>query len=156
MKLHLEWTRPIPLRDAATPNMIYSVDLSKLPKAAGVYVLGRQFGKELEALYVGKANDIRGRVNQQLNNLRLMQHLRNAKIGRRIILAARLVTKPGQRRDKCLPLLERTLIRYFLSEGHDLVNTQGARVRRHEVVSSGKQPKKFIPGLLYLEKAKGE
>lgn len=156
MKLHVEWTRPILLKDATAQHLIYSMDLNKLPKAAGIYVLGRRFGKELEALYVGKANDIRGRVKGQLNNLRLMQHLRNAKIGKRVILAGRVITKPGQRRDKCLPLLERALIRYFLSEGHDLVNTQGTRVRRHELVSSGKQPKKFIPRLLYLEKAKGE
>jgi hypothetical protein len=65
------------------------------------------------------------------------------------------VTKPGQQRDRCLPLVERALIRYFLSEGHDLVNKQGVRLRRHEVSSSGKFPKRFFPSLMYVEKGKG-
>ena len=152
MKLHLEWTRPIPLRDATRENLIYAVDLEKLPKVPGVYVFGRRFGSAFEALYVGKANDIRGRVKGQLNNLRLMQHLKNAKSGKRIVLTGRFIPKPGQNKSKCVALIERALIRYFLSEGHDLVNKQGTRLRRHEVASAGKHPKRFIPGLMYLEK----
>ena len=57
--------------------------------------------------------------------------------------------------DRCLPLIERALIRYFLSEGDDLVNKQGTRLRRHELSSSGKHPKRFIPNLMYVEKGKG-
>lgn len=106
-------------------------------------------------MYVGKANGIRGRVKNQLNNLRLMQHLKNAKAGKRIVLAGRIVTKPGQQLDRSLPLIERALIRYFLSEGHDLVNKQGTRLRRHELSSSGKHPKRFFPSLMYVEKRKG-
>jgi len=156
MKLYVEWMRPIPMRDASRQNLIYYVDVGRLPSAAGVYILGRRFGRKVEALYVGKATRIRGRVKGQLNNLRLMQHLRNAKTGRRIVLAGRIVTKPGQRLGKCLALIERTLIRYFLSEGHDLVNKQGTRLRRHELLSSGKHPKRFIPSPMYAERAKGE
>jgi hypothetical protein len=153
MKLQLEWARPVPLRDARRQNLIYSVDLNKLPKVAGVYIFGRRFGKDFEALYVGKANRIRSRVRGQLNNLRLMQHLNNAKAGKRMVLSGRFVAKPGQTLPKCLVLLERALIRYFLSEGHDLVNKQGTRLRRHEVSSAGKYPKQFFPKLMYVEKA---
>ncbi len=156
MKLSIDWTRPIPLRDASHENLIYAVDPAKLPKFVGVYVFGRRWGQSFEALYVGKANDVRGRVKGQLNNLRLMQHLRNAKTGKRILLAGKVITKRGQQLEKTLRLIERTLVRYFLSEGHDLVNKQGTRLRRHEIASSGKHPKRFIPKLMYLEKAKGE
>lgn len=156
MKLHVEWRSPTPLRDATQPNMIYDTEVSKLPEAPGVYILGRQWGNSYEALYVGKANDIRARVKGQLNNLRVMQHLRNAKSGKRIILAGKMKMKPGQQLKKSLALVERTLIRHFLSEGHDLVNKQGTRIRRHEIVSSGSWPKRFIPGAMYFEKAKGE
>lgn len=144
------------MKDATRQNLIYSADLNKLPTVSGVYVLGRRWGNQFEALYVGKANGIRGRVKSQLNNLRLMQHLRNAKAGKRIVLAGRIVTKPGQQMGRCLPLIERALIRYFLSEGDDLVNKQGTRLRRHELSSSGKHPKRFIPSLMYVEKGKGE
>ena len=85
-----------------------------------------------------------------------MQHLRNAKNGKRIMLAGRLLTKPGQRLPKCLVLAERALIRYFLSEGHDLVKKQGTRLRRHEVTSSGQHPKRFFPATMYVERSKGE
>jgi hypothetical protein len=156
VKLQVEWGRALSLRDGAKLNLIYIADLEKLPKVAGVYVLGRRWGTEFEALYVGKANNIRARVKGQLNNLRLMQHLRNAKNGIRLVLAGRIVTRPGQQLAKCLVLIERALIRYFLSEGHDLVNKQGTRLRRHEVLSSGKHPKRFMPREMYVEKAKGE
>lgn len=156
MKLHVEWTRPIPLKDASRQNLIYNVEVQRIPNASGVYVLGRRWGMQFEALYVGKANGIRSRVKGQLNNLRLMQHLENARTGKRILLAGRFIAKPGQQLDRCSPLNERALIRYFLSEGHDLVNKQGTRLRRHELSSSGKHPKKFFPGLMYVEKTKGE
>lgn len=156
MKLYVEWSAPIPLRNATRENLIYKLDLDQLPAAAGVYVLGRRWGNDFEALYVGKAKAIRWRLRSQLNNLRLMQHLRNAKAGTRIALVGRVVTKPGQRLERVLPLVERALIRYFLSEGHDLVNIQGTHLRRHEIVSSGRHPKRFVPGLMYLERGRGE
>jgi len=156
MKLYVDWGRPIQLKDASKDNMIYGVDLGKVADMAGVYIFGRRWGSQFEALYVGKAGNIRGRVKGHLNNLRLMQHLHNAKTGRRIVLAGRLVTKRGQKLPKSLVLAERALIRYFLSEGHDLVNRQGTRLRRHELASSGQHPKRFFPRLMYLEKAKGE
>jgi hypothetical protein len=156
MKLFVEWLRPIPMKDATRENLIYNAVLDKLPSVPGVYVFGRRWGKQFEALYVGKATNIRSRVKSQLNNLRLMQHLRKAQAGKRFVLAGRITTKPGQQLDRCLPLIERGLIRYFLSEGYDLVNKQGTRLRRHEVSSSGKHPKGLVPGLMYVEKGKGE
>ncbi|MEW6366530.1 MAG: hypothetical protein AB1714_18030 [Acidobacteriota bacterium] len=157
MKLHVEWSRPIQLRDASKDNMIYTLDLNRVGTGAGIYIFGRRWGSQFEALYVGKAsNSVRGRVKNHLNNLRLMQHLRNAKTGRRFVLTGEILTKRGQRLAKSLTLTERALIRYFLSEGHDLVNKQGTRIRRHELESSGKHPKRFFPREMYLEKAKGE
>ena len=157
MKLQIEWGRPIRLRDATSENMIYGIDLDRVASSAGVYIFGRLWGSQFEALYVGKAgNNIRGRVKTHLNNLRLMQHLRNAKSGNRLVLAGRLITRRGQRFEKSLALAERALIRHFLSEGHDLVNQQGVHLRRHELESSGKYPKRFFPNIIFLEKTKGE
>ena len=156
MKLHVEWSRPIQLKDASKENMIYGIDLNKVNAGTGVYIFGRRWGSQFESLYVGKARNVRSRVKGHLNNLRLMQHLRNAKTGKRIVLSGRLRTKPGQKLSKCLVLAERALIRYSLSEGHDLVNKQGTRLRRHELHSSGRHPKRFFPNMMYLERAKGE
>lgn len=151
MNLGVEWSSPIKLKDAASDNLIYKLDLERMPRAAGVYVFGRKWGNQFEALYVGKAGKIRGRIKTQLNNLRLMQHLKNAKAGKRVVMIGQFMGKPGQQVNRCLPLIERTLIRYFLSEGHDLVNVQGTRLRRHEVSSDGRHPRNFIPKLMYVE-----
>jgi len=156
MKLHIEWTRPHKLRDGSKLNFIYTFDTEKLPKSPGVYIFARRWGASFEALYVGKATGLRGRIKNQFNNLRLMQHLKNAKAGNRVVLAGALRTRPGQQRAKSLDLVERALIRYFLSEGHDLVNKQGTRLRRHEVVSDGSHPKRAFPRHIFVEKAKGE
>jgi excinuclease UvrABC nuclease subunit len=50
------------LRDGTRQNLIYVVPLDKLPKAPGIYVFGRRWGKNAEALYVGKANKVQGRA----------------------------------------------------------------------------------------------
>jgi len=156
MKLALEWARPIVLRAAGRDeNLIYKLDDGKIPEVAGVYIFGRRYSGKFEALYVGQAGSLRGRVrNHVKHNLSLMLHLEKAKNGKRVLLFGRFVPKPGQQEDKCLRLLERALLRYFLSEGHDLVNKQGARLRRHEITS--KNPRKLIPRLMFVDRAKGE
>ena len=155
MKLRIDWTRPIQLRDARRDGMIYNLDLGNVEDVAGVYIFGRRWGRHFEALYVGKASNIRARVKGHLNNLHLMRHLHDAKTGGRVLLAGRLVTKRGQQLSKCLALAERALIRYFLSKGHDLVNKQGTKLRRHQLEFSGGYPKRFFPTMIYLEKTKG-
>jgi hypothetical protein len=156
MLLALEWARPIVLRDAARDeNLIYKLDDSRLPEVAGVYVFGRRYSRSFEALYVGQAGNIRGRVRSHLkNNLSVMLHLKKAKNGKRVLLFGRFVPKRGQQEDKCLRLLERALLRYFLSEGHDLVNKQGARLKRHEITSQN--PRRVVPRLMFVDRAKGE
>ncbi len=94
MKLQVEWGRPIRLSSGKARGMIYDVDLERVVTDAGVYVFGRTWGRQFEALYVGKATKIRQRINGQLNNLRLMQHLLHAKSGDRIVIAG----APGSRR----------------------------------------------------------
>jgi hypothetical protein len=155
MELKIAWQAPILLRDAARDErLIYNFQRSKLPESPGVYIFGRRHSGHFEALYVGKAGNIRGRAHGQLKNLPLMLHLQKAKSGKRLVYAGRFIPKPGQREEKCVALLERALIRYFLSEGHDLVNIQGTRLRRHEVTSN---PSRWIvPKLMFVDRAKGE
>lgn len=151
MKITLEWRAPIALtRDRAA---IFAVDLHKVPDAPGIYVFGRRWGTSFEALYVGKADRLRGRVGHQLNNLRLMTHIRDAKDGKRVLMVGTIKTRGGQQVSKCLTLAERALIRYFMSEGDDLVNVQGTLLRRHEI-SSENRPLRFVPGQMYLEMAR--
>lgn len=150
MKLGIEWKRPLPLRKDRMGTLLYTVDLSKLAPDPGIYVFARKWGTTLEALYVGQSNNLRGRVKGHLNNLRLMKHIQDSKDGKRILLTGRVITKPGQRLSKCLDIVERALILHFLSEGHDLVNKQGIKIKRHEIECDGPVPRRFMPSTLYL------
>jgi len=76
-------------------------------RRAGVFA--RRWGGGFEALYVGKANNIRARVKQQLNNVRLMQHLKDARNGSRVVLAGEFVAHGRQSLPACLPLIEKAL-----------------------------------------------
>ncbi|MBI5362714.1 MAG: GIY-YIG nuclease family protein [Planctomycetes bacterium] len=150
MKLQLEWGRPVRLVDASQENMLYGVDLSRVSEEAGIYIFGRQYGQKFEALYVGQALRLRTRVKQHLNNLKRMKHLDDAKTGKRVVLGGTLITRQGQRLEKCLDIAERALIRHFLSEGHDLVNKQGTKLRQHEILSSGKHRKRSFPKSIFV------
>lgn len=156
MNLHVEWGKPIILR-ADRDGFSYSLDLNKITDFPGVYIFGRQWGSGFEALYVGSSLNVRKRIKGHAkNNLQLMKHLRTAKTGKRILLAGELVTKRGQQVERCIALTERALIRYFLSEGDDLVNRMGTQIRRHELESTGRHPKRYFPTLMYLEKTRSE
>lgn len=156
MKISIEWSKPIPLRSGAREGMAYAVNLDDIPQIAGIYVFARQWGRSYEALYVGKSTNVRSRIRGHLNNLRLMRHLESASAGRRVLLVGRALPRPGQKLEKVLRTLERAMIRYFLSEGHDLVNQKGVRIRRHEIASNGPMPRAFIPSIMFLERGKGE
>jgi len=160
MELNLKWANPISLK--ALDGAGYAVDLNKLPKAFGVYVFARRFGSAIEALYVGQALDIQSRVKQQLNNLKLMKAIKYSKkknskkknsshIGKRVVITGQFIAGRAQQHKKCLLLIERSLIRYFLSEGNDLVNEQGTHLRRHEIKSVSHMPKSFIPTKIFLD-----
>lgn len=158
MKLRLEWARPVPLRDGARIHQIYDIDLNKIPATQGVYIFGRQRKdrtRNFEALYVGRATVIRRRIKNHLqNNTRLMLRIKDAKQGQKVVLTARFAAQRGQGH-RSLSLIEQALIRYFLSEGHDLMNKQGTKLRQHEISSEGQFPKRFIPKVMFLEKARG-
>jgi hypothetical protein len=136
---------------------MYVVDPERLPKAAGIYVFGRRRRNGgFEALYVGKADNIRGRVWGHRKNLPLMMHLKNARKGELVVRAGTFNARQGQTPGKRIPIVERALIRYFLSEGHDLVNKAGTRLRRHEISTNGRHPNLFIPKLMFVDRGRGE
>ncbi len=145
MKLEIDWQRTIPLKRVRAGVGIYTVDLDDIPREPGIYIFARRWGTSYEALYVGKSKRLHGRIRGHLNNLRLMQHIHEAKTGKRAVIFGRPIPKPGQSMDRILATLERALIKHFLLLGHDLVNSQGTRVRRHEITSVGHLPKSFMP-----------
>lgn len=153
MKIGIEWKKPVPLVDGSKQRLIYVVDPEKLPDAAGVYIFCRlRHNGSFEALYVGKTKNIRRRVWGHRKNLPLMMHLKHAKRGKLFVRVGIYHRSQGQNLNSCLLVAERALIRHFLSDGHDLVNKAGTRLRRHEISSVGRHPNKFIPKTMFIDK----
>ena len=155
MEISLEWKRSIFLKEGYAEKLIYTLNFDLLPPSAGIYVFGRKYAKSFEALYVGKAANLRTRIKQQIErNIKLMRHIEDASSGARVLLVAEIAPKRGQKLKKILLIAERAFIKHFLAEGHDLVNTQGTKFRRHVVSSTRKEFKKYIPMNIFIEKSR--
>lgn len=138
MKIALKWEKPLRLRDGSRHNQIYHCgSFERLPRKPGVYVFARKFGKNVAPLYVGQASRLKGRIEGQFNNLRLMMGIKNAPAGRRILFVARLYLKRGQQMGKVLDIVESALIKNALAQGHDLLNQQGTKTKVHVIRSKG-------------------
>ncbi|MGH9631588.1 MAG: hypothetical protein ACRD7E_25050, partial [Bryobacteraceae bacterium] len=142
--MHLVWAKPLPLRISAE-NYVYELDVASVPTAPGIYCFYRQHGDTQSVLYVGKAENLRARIKQQLNAVKLMLATKNSSAGSRYLVFGEFAGKPGQQYRKCLPVIARGLIRHFLSKGHDLLNKQGTRIAQHTVVSKRNHLKNLIP-----------
>ena len=151
MQLKIKWSKPVPLVSKRAPQYGYSLDLEKYSTEPAIYIFGRQWGNTYEALYIGQTGNLKSRLNNHLNNLDLMEHLKKAKSGQRVLIVGRPCPKQGQAVTKVLGLIEKTLIRHFISDGHDLANKQGKRIKMHTVESEGKLPKAFVPTQLHIE-----
>ena len=69
MQISVVWSKPLLIKWTGTG---YEADWNAIPDSAGVYIIGRKHGKTMEALYVGQTGNLHGRIEQQLNNLKLM------------------------------------------------------------------------------------
>lgn len=152
MEIDLDWTDPIPVRLTKGRELHYQIDLELVPTAPGIYIFGRRWGANFEALYVGQAGRLRARIRSHLNNARLLRHLGEARNGRRVLLAGVLIGKPGQTTSKCLNIAERAFIRHFIAVGHDLINKQGIRLHRDRITSLGRHTKDFWPQEVLVER----
>lgn len=151
MHLKLIWHKPLKMNEPrADRNLIYEVDLKRVPSVAGVYIFMRTFGKQMNPLYIGKATNLNGRIKQQLNALKLMRGIQNAANGSRVLLLGEFDPKQAQNAKKCVHLIESALIRHFLSEGHDLLNKSGTRLARHSLTSE-RVTNYFVPHKILFE-----
>jgi hypothetical protein len=152
MKIDLKWDKPFRLRDGSKTNLIYSCpELPRIPRKPGVYVFARRFGGMIIPLYVGQAQRLRSRIEQQFkSNVQLMRGLENAPNGRRILLVGRVSLHRGQQQAKVLDIIESALIKNALAQGHDLLNQHGTKTKVHAIVSKGNHASRQIAPLKML------
>ena len=136
MKISVTWHAPIPLRGYAR-ELIDSFDLGVLPEEAGVYIFARRFGAKITAIYVGRAEVLRVRIRQQLNNNLLMRALDEAPNGERVLICGTFSGKRGARISKWLKTVEEALITHFTEEKHELINKRGTLLAFDEIEFEG-------------------
>jgi hypothetical protein len=148
MLVEVHWDHPIPLLDGSREHLIYTCeDLDALPDTPGVYVFARKHGSVVDPLYIGQARNVRTRIIQQFNNVRLMNGVRAAPSGARILLVGKPKLRGRQNVESVLDLVERALIQHALAEGHELLNYQGTHTRVDVVRSYGNRTSQKVAPL---------
>ena len=147
MELDLRWLAPFELSDGRKDGLIYVLeDLNRIPDEPGIYVFARVHGETVSPLYIGRAEALRRRIEQQLNNLRLMRGIEEAPTGYRTLHVGALEPKKGQRFAKALSIIESALISTALVEGFDLINIKGTKTLVHTIASSGnREARNWLP-----------
>lgn len=149
MRIEVKWSRPLPLRDGSAELLTYTCDdLDPSLDEPGVYIFARRHGDSVSPLYIGQASRLKQRVEQQFaNNTRLMNGLKQAGAGQRILLLGRVQFKRGQQLKQVLNVLESALIQHALTEGHELLNKQGTKTPVHTISFQGNRTSRCIAPL---------
>lgn len=157
MDLSVKWHQPKTLLNGDKQNLIYVADgLDDWYETPGVYMFARVFDKNVHPLYIGKAEDLGKRIWQHFkSNTRLMNGIKKATNGRKVLILGEFSPKPGQSATKCIALIERALIDHALTEGHKLLNVQGTRTPSHKVSFSGYLGARHLTGKSLSFRAKG-
>ncbi len=157
MDLSVKWHTPVNLLSGDKQNLIYVAEgLDDWWDVAGVYMFARIFNDEVSPLYIGKAEKLGARAWQHFkNNTRLMNGIKKAASGNKVLILGKFSPKPGQSTKKCIALIERALIDHALTEGHKLINVQGTRTPAHKVSFSGYLGARSITGTSLSFKATG-
>ncbi|HMG48412.1 MAG TPA: hypothetical protein VK614_13245 [Allosphingosinicella sp.] len=139
MPLNIEacWSKPVRLTVASAGAIYDCKELDRLPAAPGVYIFYRQHGDRMEPLYVGKSMDVRNRVTQHLDSVRLMTAIYESQAGGRYVICCEPKAKPGQKMPRILTVLENALIDYAMAEGYELKQKQGTKRPNHQIKFSG-------------------
>jgi hypothetical protein len=148
MPLNIEagWSKPVRL-SLAPAGAIYSCDeLDRLPAASGVYIFYRKHGDRLTPLYVGKTGNVRKRIVQHLDSVRLMKAIYEAEAGGKYVICCEPHVKPGQDLTAVLSVLENALIDYFMGEGFELKQKQGTKRPSHQISFTGNRISEKLVG----------
>jgi len=121
-------------------------DLTLLPEEPAVYIFGRQHGNNFSPLYIGKALNLRQRMQQQFDSLKLMSSLKAAATGSRFLIYCRPTLKQGQKASKVIKVMEDALIAHALADGYELLQKQGTLRPNHSIKFAGNRVSEAIAG----------
>jgi hypothetical protein len=137
MEISANWSKPITLTDGTSKNLIYHFVLDNVPEEAGCYVFYNKHGKSYSVLYIGQADNMNQRLEQQQNNVKLMMGIKNGLGGHKYLVYCTIKLKQGQKQNKVLKIIEDNLIDVALSNGNELLNIQGTKNKYDRIVFTG-------------------
>jgi hypothetical protein len=80
------WAKPIKLKETGTSATYICPELTLFPEEPAVYIFGREFGDNVTPIYIGKALNLRQRMQQQFDSVKLMSRLKSAANGSRFLI----------------------------------------------------------------------
>ncbi|MDE3058491.1 MAG: GIY-YIG nuclease family protein [Bacteroidota bacterium] len=147
MQIKANWKKPIELRNGRNENLIYQISFDEIPYYGGCYAFYNKWGNSITILYIGKADNIHRRVEQQFNNLKLMMGIKNAINGNKFLMFCQIQGKNGTMGyKKNVKKLERQLIKYATLEGHDLLNQKGTKIKYQQIHFKGNRDSEYMFG----------
>ncbi len=147
MIIKADWKNPIKLEDGGKNNLIYAVNTEKISENGGCYVFYNKFGNAHSVLYIGKAENLRKRIEQQTNNLRLMMGIKNSIAGTKFIMYCEVSgNKKAKKFKRTIKMLEKQLIKYATLEGHELLNQRGTKIKYNKIKFTGNRDSEEIFG----------
>ena len=150
LEIELNWWAPIVLREGRRrERFIYTPtdDAIELPNTPGIYIFARQHGDKVNPLYIGRASNLRQRIEQQFCFVPLMKGIQDVSKGGRVLLLGELAPRRGLRAEKALQVVEEALIAHALTDGKELLNKQGTRTPVHTVWNYGNRQSRQIAPL---------
>lgn len=110
------WSKPVNLIDGAAQNLTYFVEaIENIPESPGAYVFARVHGGRVVPLYIGETSNLYQRLCQHFkNNVKLMNSIKTAPTGKRVVIFCTIKTKSEKRRDSILAVLQKSLIEHTL------------------------------------------
>jgi hypothetical protein len=144
LNIQAEWSKPITLNLASTGAIYEFPDFGMIPEECGVYIFGRQHGKTSTPLYIGRAINLRKRLSQQFDSVKLMSRIKDAETGGRFLIYCRAILKPGQKDTRVIAVMEDALIAHALSSGYLLLQKQGLKRPTHEITFTGNRSSERI------------
>ncbi|WP_437891303.1 hypothetical protein [Phytobacter sp. V91] len=145
----LYWHEPINLVDIDY-NRKHEL-ICQIPETYGIYIFHRRYAEFGEALYIGKASNLKRRISQELNAKELIEHIKEAKKGTKLLSFAELQAHGNCNKDKCIDDIESALIEISMYRGDHLFNTKKTKVYLQEITLIGEKPS-FLEKKLYVYK----
>src|ERR1700758_1994904 len=105
MEISAIWSKPVRLTIGSKKNLIFYFPIEAIAEKSGCYVFYNKHGKSYSILYIGQTDNLKKRLEQQQNNVKLMMGIKNRN-GKKHLVYCEVIPKQGQNLKKILNKVE--------------------------------------------------